>query len=332
MYKILNPTLSKYDIVNLEGRQEMTINNTLEYVPVCMLNKFTINTPGYGSFQPTNFENSNLKRSRNYNGAKRTELSNKFNQTYIFNREDSSLLKSIYGYDLLSTQADNYHDIHNDLMSAYYHHSEDLLDINSCAYIARHSTTNHLYSLKCYFDGTYKSNIIQNYTYRSTINKTVLLSNGFIAKDYNNVSANILCVLMIEKDYIEEFYLKQLINDPIDNSKFKWWINSDNVNLDPSWKTFLAHFIKIAKSTPFEIESKQNLNSLIKSFITPTFNNIREVSSFNRDLTTNILHFLYKNQENVPQMPLKLNNEPIISVPVKGIRITKKKIIPELVD
>jgi len=138
---------------------------------------------------------------------------------------------------------------------------------------------------------------------------------------------------MIKKDYIEEFILLRLLGLPIDKSKIQIWYNSENALLNPMLKKVLTKFTAVAKKSEFEIVSKENLNCLINSFKVPKFATISQVKEFDQVLTANVIKELYQFDQEVPELKLELDNSPINTVKLKGIRIPKPKVvIPELVD
>jgi len=177
-------------------------------------------------------------------------------------------------------------------------------------------------------------NTIRNFEHRvrSTGIKTKwLIDNGFVAIDDENI--DICYITMIKKDYVEEFILLRLLGLPIDKSKIQIWYNSENALLNPMLKKVLTKFTSVAKKSEFEIVSKENLNCLINSFKVPKFATISQVKEFDQVLTANVIKELYQFDQEVPELKLELDNSPINTVKLKGIRIPKPKVvIPELVD
>jgi hypothetical protein len=177
-------------------------------------------------------------------------------------------------------------------------------------------------------------NLIRSYEHRSrtsSVKTSWLVDNGFVATGQEKI--NICYATMIKKDYVEEYILLKLLGLPIDNSKIQIWYNNENALLDQDSKKVLSKFTSASKKSGFEIVSKENLNCLINSFKVPKFATISQVKEFDLVLTANVMKELYDLDQGVPELKLELDNSPINTVKLKGIRIPKPKvIIPELVD
>lgn len=303
----------------------LNFNTNLDYVPFFLIPKFEVDNK-YSYFDISMFSNLNNKfKTNDWDNAKKylkrerlTKLNNK------------SILSSIYLNRLKNeTSLLNYKSVENNLLRLI-----DEFDyfINPIKKIQNLSTYYGNGGLTNYFECQQSPAHMSSVKYKNRGNTTYLLTdNGFVAT--NEGKLNICYALMIKKDYIEEFTLLNLLGEPVDNSKLQWWYNSENTLLSTVYKNTLKKFTKIAKESQFEIIAKENLNCLIKSFKAPKFNTISQVKEFDLILTSNVIKELYNTTNEVPELKLQLNDTPINTVKLKGIRIPKPKVvIPELVD
>jgi hypothetical protein len=303
----------------------LNFNTNLDYVPFFLIPKFEVDNK-YSYFDISMFSNLNNKfKTNDWDNAKKylkrerlTKLNNK------------SILSSIYLNRLKNeTSLLNYKSVENNLLRLI---DEFDYSINPIKKIQNLSTYYGNGGLTNYFECQQSPAHMSSVKYKNRGNTTYLLTdNGFVAT--NEGKLNICYALMIKKDYIEEFTLLNLLGEPVDNSKLQWWYNSENTLLSTVYKNTLKKFTKIAKESQFEIIAKENLNCLIKSFKAPKFNTISQVKEFDLILTSNVIKELYNTTNEVPELKLQLNDTPINTVKLKGIRIPKPKVvIPELVD
>jgi hypothetical protein len=301
----------------------LNFNTNLDYIPFFLIPKFEVDSRythfGIDLFSTTRFKSNDWDNAKKYNQVRAlSHLNNKSTLNSIFLnklKNETSLL--------------NYKSVKNDLLRLI--DESDYL-INSVKKI-QHLMTSYGNSNMTYcFDGSSSPNCINNIKYKKRGNIIYLLTdNGFVAS--NEGKLNIFYTLMIKKDYLEEFTLLSLLGEPIDNSKLQWWYNNENNLLPILYKNALKKFTKIAKESQFEIIAKENLNCLIKSFKAPKFNTISQVKEFDLILTSNVIKELYNTTNEVTELKLELNDTPINTVKLKGIRIPKPKVvIPELVD
>lgn len=300
-------------------------NTNLEYIPICIIPKI-FNNNSYS------FYSSYFSKKINWTGSKKIDISNKLNKL-----KSKNVLNNLLLNELLCTNNSSFNEqTVNNLLTSKDKllntiNNIDNSNINNVKFISSsvRYTANISFLLEDIFMKN-SANIVQKYNYTRS-NKELLVDNGFLAINYNNLNADILNCLMIKKDYVSEFILLNLLDKPIDNSKLQWWINTDIV-LDESFKRFNSHFIKEIKATPYEIIGKQNLNNLIKVFDLPQPSSISEISTINKNLTAHVLDYLYDTKEELPELKLTIDNKIISDAKIKSIRIPKPKLItPELV-
>jgi len=301
----------------------LNFNTNLDYVPFFLIPKFEVDNKypyfGIDLFSGNKFKTNDWDNAKKYLKRERlTKLNNK------------SILSSIY-LDRLKNETSllNYKSVENNLLRLI---DESDYSINPIKKIQNLSTYYGNGGSTNYFEFLQSPAHMSSVKYKNRGNTTYLLTdNGFVAT--NEGKLNICYALMIKKDYIEEFTLLNLLGEPIDNSKLQWWYNNENTLLSTVYKNTLKKFTKIAKESQFEIIAKENLNCLIKSFKAPKFNTISQVKEFDLILTSNVIKELYNTTNEVPELKLQLNDTPINTVKLKGIRIPKPKVvIPELVD
>lgn len=303
----------------------LNFNTNLDYVPFFLIPKFEVdNKYSYIGFEL--FSNSNNQfKTNDWDNAKKY-----LKRERLARLSNKNILSSIY-IDRLKNETSllNYKSVENNLLRLI-----DEFDyfINPIKKIQNLSTYYGNGGLTNYFEGLQSPAYMSNVKYKNRGNTTYLLTdNGFVAT--NEGKLNICYALMIKKDYIEEFTLLNLLGEPVDNSKLQWWYNNENTLLSTVYKNTLKKFTKIVKESQFEIIAKENLNCLIKSFKAPKFNTISQVKEFDLILTSNVIKELYNTTNEVPELKLQLNDTPINTVKLKGIRIPKPKvIIPELID
>lgn len=124
-----------------------------------------------------------------------------------------------------------------------------------------------------------------------------------------------LIMLVIDNEYIKDYQVSNLLDLPIDNSKFEFWINSDfdavvGNGASYNWVSS-ALLSKLTNPDKIRVVVKKNMTEYYSKIKTPTFNSISEQLEWINSVKNDFINSYYKPTELLPVKEF-ITNIPVI--------------------
>lgn len=184
--------------------------------------------------------------------------------------------------------------------------------------------------------GSYKYllHLDHHFSYKGMLNSTYLfVSKGFCGV-YNSSSKELipLVMLMIKGDYIPYYRCANLLEMPIDNSKFEIWIN-DKIEESTCYNFIIKYVLKAENcvNSTIPVLVKTNLDQHFGNIKVPEFSSITERIEWLGSTKNDFLNEFYSLKEKLPVKDFKVDAKPIETIQKKFKSRNLNKIISSAV-